>query len=218
MAAQENDVSHAEMQQMVRDGYARRARAVDDAGDILHALAHELERVEERRGHHHGGAVLVVVEHGDVAQLLEPALHLKTAGRADVLQVDAAKAARKQVDGAHDLVHVFALDAQGEGVHPCKLLEQHAFALHHGHARLRADVAQPQNGGAVGDHGHQVVAAGELKGLFRVVADGQAGLRHPRRIGQRQVLPILYMRARRDFQLAGPFVMLFQRFLPDIHS
>ena len=92
-----------------------------------------------------------------------------------------------------------------------------AFAFHNGHAGLRADIAQTQNGGTIGYHGHQVVTAGELEGLFRVVADGQTGLRHPRRIGQRQGLSILHMRTRRDFQLAGPFIVLFQRFLPDIH-
>ena len=105
--------------------------------------------------------MLVVMEHGDIAQLLEPAFDLKAPRRGDVLQIDAAEGAGNQVHRAHDLVHVLAAHADGEGIHVAEGLEQSALALHDGHAGFGADVAQAQHGGAVRDDGHQVVAAGE---------------------------------------------------------
>ena len=50
--------------------------------------------------------MLVVVEDGDVADLLEAPLDLKAARRGDVLEVDAAKAAGQELHRADDLVHV----------------------------------------------------------------------------------------------------------------
>ena len=85
--------------------------------------------------------MLVVVEDGYVALLLQLPLDLETPGGGDVLQIDAAEAAAHQVDGVDELIHVVGLHAQGEGVHPAEGLEQHAFALHDGHPGLRADVS-----------------------------------------------------------------------------
>lgn len=53
---------------------------VDDDLHLPHLLAGHPHGVEQGGGHHDGGAVLVVVEHGDVAHLLQAALHLEAAG------------------------------------------------------------------------------------------------------------------------------------------
>ena len=161
--------------------------------------------------------MLIVVEHGDVADLLQTALHLKAAGRGDVLQIDAAEAAGEQVAGADDLVHVFAPDAQRNGVHAAELLEEHALALHDGHAGLRADVAQTEDGGAVGDHGHGIPPAGQFIALAGILLDLQAGLGHAGGIGQRQIFLGIDVHFWGDGQLAPPLVVLLQRFLRVIH-
>ena len=70
-----------------------------------------------------------------------------------------------QIHGVDELIHIVGLDTQGEGVHIGKSLEQGALALHNGHTGFGADVPQTQNGGAVGDHGAQIMAAGQLIGL-----------------------------------------------------
>ena len=70
---------------MLPDGDAGRARPVDDGADLADVLAHDLQGVHQRRGDDDGRAVLVVVEHGDVAQVLELPLDLKAAGGGDVL-------------------------------------------------------------------------------------------------------------------------------------
>ena len=161
--------------------------------------------------------MLVVVEDRDVALFLQLLLDFKAAGRGDVLQVHAAEGAGEQVDRVDDLVHVLALDAEGEGVHVAEGLEQHALALHDGHAGLGADVAQAQHRGAVGDHRAQVPAAGQLIALVDVLLNLQAGLGHAGGVGQGKVLLAADGRAGDDFDLALPFIVLLQGFLCIIH-
>ena len=50
------------------------------------------------------------------------------------------------------------------------------------------DVAEPEDGCAVGDHGHQVGAPGVLGHQRLLLRDGLAGFRHTRRIGEGQIL------------------------------
>ena len=74
--------------------------------EVAHLLVDDLERVLERGQHHDRGAVLVVVEDGDVEQLLEPLLDLEARRRGDVLEVDAAEGRGDAHDGLDDLVGV----------------------------------------------------------------------------------------------------------------
>ena len=217
-AVAQGQVLHAQVQQMFGNGNARGARTVQHHPRRADFPPGDLQRAQEGRGHHHSGTVLIVMEDGNVAHLLELLLNLEAPGGGDVLQVDAAKAARQQRHRADDLVHVLAADAQGEGVHVGKGLEQRALALHHGHTGLRADVAQAQHGGAVGDHGHQVGPAGQLVGLVHIRMDDHAGLGHAGGIAQGQIPPVVHRRAGHNLDLALPFIVLLQRFFTDGHA
>ena len=75
----------------------------------------------------------------------------KQRGRRDVLEVDAAEARRQPDDGLDDLLDVGGVQADRYGVDAAELLEQHRLALHHRHRRGRADVAETEHRGAVGD-------------------------------------------------------------------
>ena len=161
--------------------------------------------------------MLVVVEDGDVAALLQLPLNLKAAGGGDVLQVHAAEGTRQQSHGVDDVVHVLAADAQGDGVHAAKGFEQDALALHDRHTGLGADVAQAQNGSAVSDHCHGVPAAGQFVALVDILLNLQAGLGHARGVGQGQSLFAVHRRTGRHFQLALPLIMQTQGFLCVIH-
>ena len=162
--------------------------------------------------------MLVVVEDGNVALFLQLPLDLKAPGSGDVLQIDAAEGAAHQIHGVDELIHIVGLDAQGEGVHVGKGLEQGALALHNGHTGLGADVAQTQNGGAVGDDGAQVVAAGQLIGLADVLLDFQAGLSNAGGVGQRQVVLGLAGYLADDLDLAAPLLVEPQGLFCVIHS
>ena len=80
-----------------------------------------------------------------------------------------------------------ARDLDVDGVDVGEALEEHALALHHRLGGQRAQVAQAQDRGAVGDHRHQVALGGVLVGEVRIFGDGQHRHGHARRIGQREV-------------------------------
>ena len=154
----------------------------------------------------------------DVAQLLELALDLKAARRRNILQIDAAEAAGEQVHRAHEFIHILCADAQREGVHIRKCLEQHALALHDGHTRLRSDIAQTEHGRAVRDDGAKIVPARERVAFIRVAPDLQTRLRHTGCVRQRQVVLRRDRHAGVDFDLAAPLLVQPERFFCVIHS
>ena len=198
---------HAQVQQVFTDGDAGASGAVDNAFRLADILFDHFQGVDQRCADDYGGAVLVVMEHGDVAQLLQLPLNFEAAGRGDILQVDAAEAAGDQVDRAYDLVHVLTADAQRECVHVAEGFEQRAFSLHDRHAGLRADVAETQHRGTVRDDGHQVVPAGQGEGFVIVFLDFQTGLGDARRIRQGQIVLGLYGNAGYDLDFPLPFSM-----------
>ena len=194
-------------EQQLRDGDGRRARAGGDDLHVLFLLPNDLERVREARERDNGGAVLVIVEDENVTFFLQLALDLKAAWCRDVLQIDAAEAAGNVVDGLHKLVHVLGLDADGESVHIAEGLEEHALALHDGHTGLGADVAEAQDGAAVGDDRRHVPAAGKLIALARILLDLEARLRDAGRVGQGQIVLRLDRHAGHHLDLALPLPM-----------
>ncbi len=123
------------------------------------------------------------MENGDVQLRFQAALNLKAAGGSDVLQVDAAKGGGQVFDGLDDFLGVLGIQADGEGIHIAKGLEQHGLALHDRHGGLRPDVAQAQHGGAVAHHGHGAALDGVLIGIVLVGVDAAAGLGHAGGIG-----------------------------------
>ena len=119
---------------------------------------------------------------------LQPVLDLEAARRGDVLEVDAAEARRDRLDGLDDLVDVLGVQADREGVDAGELLEEHRLALHDRHGRLRADVAEAEHGGAVGDDGDRVALDRVLEGLVAVLGDRHADARDAGRVGHREVV------------------------------
>ena len=95
------------------------------------------------------------------------------------------------------------VDLDVEHVDAGELLEQAALAFHHRLAGERADVAEAEHGGAVGDDGDEVAARGERARFARIGDDRLAGERDAGRIGQRQVALVGQSLGRRDRDLAG---------------
>ncbi len=69
-----------------------------------------------------------------------------------------------------------------------ELLEEHRLALHHRHRRLGADVAEAEDGGAVGDHRDGVRLDREVEGLGLVLGDVLADAGHAGRVRHREVV------------------------------
>ena len=167
--------------------------------------------------HNNGGAVLVVVEDGNVALLLQLPLDLKAPGGGNILQIDAAEAAGHEIHRVDKLIYIVGLHAQREGVHAAEGLEQHALALHDGHAGLGADVPQPQHRAAVGDDGAQVMPAGQLVAPADILLNLQAGLGHAGGVGQGQVVGGFHRHPHRNLDFARPLSMKAEAFLCVIH-
>ena len=212
-----NDVPGPGGHQHLDDGGAGRAGPVQDDVHILHLFVHHPQSVDESGGDHDGGAVLVVVKDRDVQLLFQSLLDLKALGALDVLQVDAAKGGGDGPAGRDDAGSVGGVDADGEGVHPAELLEQHRFALHHRQSRLGADVAQAQHRRAVGDDGHHVALEGVAVDVAGLGRDLAAGLGHAGGVGGGQVVPAAHVHLADDAHLAVMGLVHFQCCLVVIH-
>ena len=102
-----------------------------------------------------------------------------------------------------DLVGIGGREADRPGVDAGELLEEDRLALHHRQRGLRADVAEPEHGGAVGDDRDRVALARERPDLVRVVGDRAAGARDAGRVRHREVVGRLERDLGRDLELAA---------------
>ncbi len=148
--------------------------------------------------------MLIVVEHGDAHAGLRLLLDLETFGALDVLEVDAAEGRLQRDDDVDELVDIGFVDLDVEHVDAGEFLEQNRLALHHRLAGERADRAEAEHGGAVGQHGDEILADGEIGGLGRIGGDRLAGEGDAGRIGEREIALIAERLGRGDLQLARP--------------
>ena len=210
------DVLEACTQQHLDNCNACRACAAGDDLDGLLLLADHLECIQQTCQNDNSRAVLIVVEYGNITLFLQLALDLEAAGGRNILQIDAAERAGDHIYGVDKLVNVLGLDTEGECVNVSKRLEQRAFALHNGHTCLGADVAQTENGAAVGDNGAQIVAAGQFVGFVYVLLDLQAGGCNTGGVCQRQILTGGAGNGGYHLYFSAFFIMQLQAFCADI--
>ena len=183
-----NDVLCTGGHEHLDDGGAGSAGAVQHDVHIFHLLAHHTQGVDEGSSNNDSSAVLVIVKHRDVQLTLQRFFDLKALGALDVLQIDAAKGGRNGLAGSNDAGCVVGIDADGEGIHAAELLEQHRLALHDRQTSFRADIAQAQHGGAVGNDSHHVALEGVLIHVVGVFLDLAAGFGHAGSVGGGQVI------------------------------
>ena len=147
--------------------------------------------------------MLVVMEHRDLHAFAQLALDGEAFRGLDVFEVDAAEGGFQAGNDLDQLVRVGLVDFDVEDIQAGELLEQYRLAFHHRLGGERADVAQTQHGGAVGDHAHEVAARGVVEGIGRIGNDFLAGSGHARRIRQGQVALVRKLFGRHDRDLAG---------------
>ncbi len=132
--------------------------AVQHHFHVLDAPARDVGGIEQAGGHDDRGAMLVVMEDGNVHHLAQLLLDDEAVGRLDVFQIDAAEAGTEIAHAVDEGVDVGGIDFEVDGVDIGEALEQHRLAFHHRLGGGRAQIAQAQNRGAVGDDRHQVAA------------------------------------------------------------
>ena len=187
------------------------------AGAVAHELgrldvaAGEVERVDQAGRGDDRGAVLVVVEDGNIKQLAQLLLDDEAFRRLDVLEIDAAPALAEQLHAIDDLVGILGGDFEIDRVDIGKTLEQDGLALHHRLCRQRAEIAEAENGGAVGDHGDEIALGRVVVGAALVLGDGQHRHGDARRVGERQVALGRHRLGRHDFELSRPALAVKQQ-------
>ena len=122
--------------------------------------------------------------------------------RLDVLEVDAAEGRLERGDDVDQLLRVALVDLDVEAVDTGELLEQHALAFHHRLRGERADRAQAEYRGAVGDHRDEVRARGVQCRARRIAHDLLARRGDTGRIGEREIALIGELLGREDRDLA----------------
>ena len=131
--------------------------------------------------------MLVVVEHRDAHAAAQLCLDGEAFRRLDVLQVDRPEGRLQRGNHIAEALRVLGINLDVEHVDAGELLEQDGLALHHRLAGQRADVAQAEHGGAVGDHAHQIATRGVVVGGMGIGDDRLAGGGDAGRVGERQV-------------------------------
>ena len=185
-------------------GDGGRAGAVHHQLGLAQFPAGEMAGVDQAGGGDDRGAVLVVVEDRDVHQFAQTLLDDEAFRRLDVFQVDAAEAGPEEAHGVDEFVDVLGADLEVDAVDVGEALEQRDLAFHDRLGRDRAEVAEAEHGGAVGDHGDHVALGRVVVGERRVAGDVQARFRDARRIGQREIAGGRDRLADACFQLPGP--------------
>ena len=149
----------ADLQQQVEAGERRGARSRAHELDLADVLADDLQAVEDAGGDDDGGAMLVVVEHGDIEQRFQRLLDDEAIGGLDVFEVDAAERRPEVAHAIDEGLDVLGIDEEIDGIDVGEALEQRRLAFHHGLCRQRAEIAEAEDRGAVGDDGNEVALA-----------------------------------------------------------
>jgi hypothetical protein len=169
-----------------------------------------LQSVRHRGADDDGGAVLIVVEHRNCHPAFQALLDLEALGRLDVLEVDPAEGRLQRRHHVDEPVDILLGNFDVEHVDAGEFLEQHRLAFHDGLGGERADVAEPEHGGPVGDDGDEVLSGGQGGGFGRVGGDALAGGGDAGRVGERQVALIAERFRGLDLDFPGPRVAVVE--------
>ncbi len=143
------------------------------------------------------------MKNGNVHQFAQPFFDHEAVGRLDVFQIDAAECRAKIAHAVDESLDIMRVDFDVDGIHIGEALEQHGLAFHHRLGGERAQIAQPQDRGAVGDHGHEIALGGIVVDGVRVLRDGAHGRGHAGGIGEAQVALGRHRLGGDDGELAG---------------
>ena len=174
----DDDIFSSGLDQQFGGGDGGSAGPVEDNFDFGQVSIREFQGVSESGQNHHGSTVLVVVKYWNIKAFPQFLLDLKTPGRGNVFQVDAAESRGDVFHQTDHQIRFLGADADGKGLHAAEGLEQDGLAFHDRQGGPGADIPQTQDGAAVGDDGHQVVFAGVVIGRQGVLPDFFTNISH----------------------------------------
>ena len=128
--------------------------------------------------------MLVVVHHGDVEFFFQARFDFETFRRLDIFQIDSSEGGRDGFHRLDKLLRIFFINFDVEHVDAGKNFKQQAFAFHDRLSGKRANVAEAQDCGAVGNYGHQIAFRRIFICIVRILFNLQAGFSHSGRVSQ----------------------------------
>ena len=193
---------------------AGRTGAVHHDFQIADLAAGDVTGIDDAGDGDDGRAVLVVMEDRYVEQFAQALFDDEAFRRLDVFQIDAAERVADPLDAFDEGIGIGFLDLDVHRVDIGKALEQHRLAFHHRLGGERAEIAEAEDRGAVGNHRDQIAPRGVVEGARRVFGDGQHRHGDAGRIGQREIALGGHGLGRRDLQLARAALLVkLQRLL-----
>ena len=118
---------------------------------------------------------------------LQRLLDDEAVGRGDILEVDAAEARLEQFDALDEALAVLGVDLDVDRIDVGEALEQHRLAFHHRLGGERAEIAEAEDRGAVGDDRDEIALGGQLIGAAGIVGDRLDRDRDAGRISEAEV-------------------------------
>ena len=167
-----------------KTGNPGRAGAVANELGGRDFAAGKFQRVDQAGGGDDRGTVLIVMEDRHIEQLAKLLLDDEAFRRLDVFEIDPAPALAEQFDAIDELVRILGRHFEIDGIDIGETLEQDRFAFHHRLGRQGAAIAEPENGGAVGDDRDEIALGRVVVRLALVGGDRQHRNGNARRIGQ----------------------------------
>ncbi len=186
-AIAEDDILCPKAQEEPGDGHPRCSRPAHCHLQIRKVFSHQAEGIDQGGQGDHCRAMLIIMKYRDLQGLLQPLLHLKAAGSADILQVYPSEDRLDHGHGPHYILWILRGDSYRKGIYSREVLEQYRFALHNRNGGQSPDVAQTQHGSAVCYHCHQISLGGVAVDIIWIHLDLATGCGHPWGIGQAQI-------------------------------
>ena len=171
---------------------------------VLISRSGQLHRVDHPGYCDDRSAVLIVMKDRNIHQFAQALFDDEAFRRLDIFEIDAAEGRPQKLHGIDELLRVFGADFEVDRVDVREALEQNGLALHHRLRRQRAEIAETQDRGAVGDNRDHVAFDGVIEGPRGILRDGEHRHRDARRIGERQIALRRHRLRRLDGELARP--------------
>ena len=140
----------------------------------------------------------------DVHPLAQRLLDDEAFRRGDILEVDAAEARLHQRHRVDELVGILGVELDVDRIDIGEALEEDGLALHHRLGGERAEIAEAEDRGAVGDDRDEIALGGIIVGKVGILGDGAHRHGDAGRISEAQVALRRHRLGGDDLDLARP--------------
>ena len=147
-------------------------------------------------------AVLIIVEYGNIEQVLELGFDPETIRTGDILQIHAAERRADVLDNGDEGVGIHGVDLDVERIEIGEPFEQDRLAFHDWLRGQGAEIAEAKDGRPVGYDAHQIALGGVIVGGRGGVGDRAHRRGHAWGLGQAQVALRRHRLGRIDLDLA----------------